>query len=621
MLALKYIVYAGLLLFPLQLLLFNSQTELVFTIFALGAVAVMYYFTQIRPLVGIVALAVAVYGVGISMNAKDWLVPAMPAMVIGWVGAIIVLLMHSVSLDAIKTYTKTLIATDRAYLGLIGAITLFGFCLRWYQFTETPVLTSDEASAAIFGLTYFDGTFNNPFISGWLELPSMTYLLQGVTVKVFGYNAFALRISSVIIGTAFIPLVMWASRPLVARPFTLIAGLVVATCGLMLNFSRIGIIIINDSFYAVLLLGIMLRSAKIVTTQTSVLLGVVTGVAQFGYASARGFAVLLIVWYGLGIIHAPKGWWNALTQLVICGCVALAVAAPLMSHYYMKPDNFRAPLQRASLILPDSADGSSVLSRQSLEFKKSPSEILMNNFKKSFMAFITGPVDGWYRSNSSILPVGYAVLFVIGLCTSLITWRSQSLQITLIIITLACVAASLSYPVAAGHRMLNAMGAVAIVIAVGAQALYQLIVARVAVLKWVIVGMLTLALGQSALYAPYLYFTQFVTIEDGIGDYSMQIASQFGKYAQTLPVGTKVDVYETGYFSRQTTPIIDFLTKKTDYLAITGDVQPRADVQIMVIPIELVPTISIPATFTQTTIKAINGTDLLVLGIAPSFLP
>ena len=621
MLARKNLVYLSLLIFPLQMFFLTVENSTNITLLALGASVMIFFFTQQRPVIYPAVLATFAYGVAISMNANTWRAVAMPAMVIGWVGTIVILLLYSVSFDDIKNYGKKLLSTDRTYLFLIAAVTLLGFLLRWFQFTETPVLSSDEASSAIFGLTYYDGTFNNPFISGWLEVPSMSFLIAGTSAYLFGNTVFALRFPSVVVGTAMIPLVIWASRPLLSRPFTLIAGLVIATCGLLLNFSRIGLVIINDSFYAILLLGIMLRSAKVVASRTSILLGIVTGIAQYGYASARGFGILLIIWYGIGLIHTPKSWRNALAQLVLCGSVALAVASPLMMHYYKQPDNFRAPLQRASLILPDSPDGSSVLSRQSIEFKMTPTQILATYFKTSFMAFVTGPVDGWYRSNSPILALGFAVLFVVGLCTCLASWRSQSLQILFVIVILACVTASLSYPIAAGHRMINAMGAIAVAIAVGAQALYQLIVPRIPAAKWVIVGVLALAVSYSVVYGPYLYFTQFVTIEDGLGDGSMQIASQFGKYAQTLPAGTKIDVYETDYFSRGSTPVIDFLTKKLDYLAVSGDIQPRPDAQIMVAPIDRVADAHIPDNYKKITIKSINGNDLLLVGIAPSFIP
>jgi hypothetical protein len=617
----KHLIYPILLLFPLHLVFLNVENSMTIIALALGASAVIYYFTTQRPMVFPVVIGAIAYGIAISMNATASIEPAMTSMVLGWLCLIIVLLGTVIRSEELKSSFTNIAAMDRNYLLIVGAITLFGFCLRWFQFTETPVLSSDEASISLFGLTYFDGTFNNPFISGWLEVPSMAFLIPGTAAHLFGNTVFALRITSVLVGTAMIPLVMWAARPLLTRHFTLIVGLVIATSGLMLNFSRIGIVIINDSFYAVLLLGIMLRSAKIVTTQTSILLGIVTGIAQFGYASARGFALLLIIWYGLGVIHNLKLWRHAIAQLILCGSVALAVSSPLMMHYYHNPDNFRAPLQRASLILPDSPDGSSVLSRQAIEVNMTPTQILIFNFKTSFLAFVTGPVDGWYRSNSPILPLGFALLFVIGLCTSLISWRSPQLQVLVVIVILACITASLSYPIAAGHRMLNAMGAIALIIAVGAQSLYQLIVLRIASMKWIAVGLLTIAVGHSVVTGPSLYYSTFVTVEDGVGDGSMQIASQFGKYAQHLPAGTKIDVYETSYFSRGSTPVIDFLTKKLDYVAISGDGQPRSNAQIIVAPMELVATAHIPDTYKKQTIKALDGTELLIVGVAPSFLP
>ena len=166
--------------------------------------------------------------------------------------------------------------------------------------------------------------------------------------------------------------------------------------------------------------------------------------------------------------------------------------------------------------------------------------------------------------------------------------------------------------------MINSMGAIAIAIAVGAQAIYRLIVLRAPQSKWVVVGILSLMIGSSAIYGPYLYFTQFVTVEDGVGDGSMQIASQFGKFAQFLPAGTKIDVYETGYFSRGTTPVVDFLTKKLDYLSVYGETQPRPDAQVVVAPMERAPEMQIPAGYQKQTIKALDGTDLLVVAIAPS---
>lgn len=610
-------IWFSLLLFPLQLIFVNVENSMTILLLAAASTGVMYYFTQQRRMVYPVVIAAFAYGFAISMNANTWRASAITGMEIGWIGTIIILLKNSVSLAEIKSYAKKLIATDRTYLLLIGAVTFFGFVLRWFQFTETPVLSSDEASSSLFGLTYFDGSFNNPFISGWLEVPSMSFLIAGTFAHLFGNTVFALRIPSVLVGTAMIPLVMWASRPLLSRPFTLVAGLLIATCGLLLNFSRIGLVIINDSFYGLLLLGIMLRSVKVITSRTSIWLGVVTGIAQFGYASARGFGLLLIIWYGLGLIHNPKSWRHAIAQLILCGSVALAVASPLMIHYYNSPDNFRAPLQRASIILPDSADGSSILSRQAIELNMSPAQIIMSNFKTSFLAFVTGPVDGWYRSNSPILPLGFACLFVIGLCVSLMSWRLPQLQIVVVIVILACITASLSYPIAAGHRMINAMGAIAIAMAVGAQTIYQFCVSRAPQSKLVVIGILSLMIGSSAFYGPYLYFTQFVKIEDGVGDGTMQIASQFGKYAQNLPAGTKIDVYETSYFSRGTTPVIDFLTKKLDYLSVSGEALPRPDVQVMVAPMERAPEMQVPDNFAKSTIKAIDGTDLLVVAISP----
>ena len=67
--------------------------------------------------------------------------------------------------------------------------------------------------------------------------------------------------------------------------------------------------------------------------------------------------------------------------------------------------------------------------------------------------------------------------------------------------------------------------------------------------------------------------------------------------------------------------MIDFLTKKLDYLSVYGDAKPRPDAQVMVAPMERVADAHIPDNYKKFTIKAMDGSDLLVVGIAPSFIP
>jgi hypothetical protein len=65
---------------------------------------------------------------------------------------------------------------------------------------------------------------------------------------------------------------------------------------------------------------------------------------------------------------------------------------------------------------------------------------------------------------------------------------------------------------------------------------------------------------------------------------------------------------------------VDFLTKKLDYLAISGDVQPRSDAQIIVVPMELVTTVHIPDTYKKHTIRA-DWDGFIGCGGCASFLP
>ncbi len=609
-----------LLVFPLQLLRLGDAFPMTTALIGIVSAVAMYYFSVHRPIPLLAAGAMIAYDYVIFSNAQTWLPPYAIEMFIGWVAAILLIVTSHTTKKDITAMVDISTPDNVRYYLLIGAITVFGAVLRIYNFKEIPVLNGDEAFITLFGMTYFDGTFANPFISGWLELPSMLLFIPGLAVQFFGQTVLSLRLANLILGVLAIPLCIWAVRPMLNRPYALVAGFALATLGLHINFSRNNYIIIYDMMCALAILGLMLRSEKGFLLRDIVLIGVIIGIGQFGYASARSLALLMIIWTGLQIIRLPAQWKTSLYHLVLCGTVTIAVAGPLLLHYYKQPDNFRAPLQRASLILPDSPDGSSVLSRQMKEFNKSGTEIIAENLRKSFTAIITGPVDGWYRSNSAILPPLYALFFVIGLLVSLWNWRSTRSNILLVNIFFVCMTASLSYPVAAGHRMVSMLGSVTLLIGLGAQTIAMLILrftsAKIAhtITTYVLAAMVALGAYQSV----YHYFYVFMTVENGTGDPAMQSIAAFVHYAQKLPPGTPVDVYETDYLNQTASGIMPFLTKHIDYRAIPAGERPRANAQVVVIPFEHSGDGIMPDGFRVFDVKTNFEEPMLQIAIAPS---
>jgi hypothetical protein len=254
------------------------------------------------------------------------------------------------------------------------------------------------------------------------------------------------------------------------------------------------------------------------------------------------------------------------------------------------------------------------------EFNKSAAEIILANLQRSFMAIITGPVDGWYRSNFAILPQMYTFLFMIGILTSLWNWRSTRHNILLINIFMVCMTASLSYPVAAGHRMVSMLGSVCLLIGLGAQTLdllrqrffTQQLAQRVSM------GALVVVIAIGAVQSMNHYFATFITIENGAGDPAMQSCSQFARYAQKLPAGTKIDVYETDYLNRSVSGVVPFLTSHIDYVAVPDGQGPRGDAHVIVIPSDRKAQAIVPDGYRIVEVRTNFDDPLLEFALAPS---
>jgi hypothetical protein len=607
-----------LLLFPFQLFRLGNEVFPTWIAFFGIITGLGIYYSTYRGVPLAAAIAMLGYDYVIFSNAQSWNPPYAVEMVIGWLTSILLLILCCTKkndVSALFVFSKD---KNTHYYWAVIAITLIGLGLRLYRFTEIPVLNGDEASITVFGMTYFDGTFANPFISGWLELPSVMSFFPGLMVHIFGTNIWAMRFPALFFGALSVPLAIWTVRPILERPYALIAGFAFATLGILINFSRLYYVLIFDLFCIMLVLGFMFRSEKGFSDYVIVIMGVISGIK--GAFTISYFMILMLVWTAIQFIRMPDQRKKNVFHVVLYFAVTVAVAGPLILHYFQYPNNFRAPLQRASLILPDNQDGSSVLTRQMVTEKVSAQKIITNNMLKSFSAIITGPVDGWYRSNGAILPPMFAFLFLIGFAFILTRWRSPSSYVVVVNIFFACLSASLSYPVAAGHRMISLMGSVVLLIGLGAQSidhsLQHYIKQKIAKysIRAIIVAVMCIGAFQSIDY----YFNTFVVNEDGAGDIRMQTYAQIGHFAEKLPSGTKIDVYENDFLNRNVSGVLPFLTQHLNYLAITEGVKPRTDAQVLVIPTTRLVEVKIPTGFRIIKAKTSTGESLIAFAVAPT---
>jgi hypothetical protein len=295
-------------------------------------------------------------------------------------------------------------------LGLALATLTVG--LRVWQIGGLPpTLSGDEGSQGLEAVAVLGGQIRNPFTTGWLGVPTMSFYFNAPTIALLGPTADALRLPWALVGAATVLVCYLLVARLYGRGLALISAALLAAYHYHIHYSRLGSNQIADGLFAALTLLCLYRGYDRRSQFDWALCGVVIGVSQFFYAGARFTAVLAgAVLLLLALRDGRRFWreqgWGVATLV----SVALLAAAPMIQYALRFPDDYNARVNAVGIVQ------SGWLEREQVIREQGALPILFDQFQRAALAYNAYPDrTSWYGAPLPLFDLAHGTLFLLGL--------------------------------------------------------------------------------------------------------------------------------------------------------------------------------------------------------------
>jgi 4-amino-4-deoxy-L-arabinose transferase-like glycosyltransferase len=281
----------------------------------------------------------------------------------------------------------------------------------WSVGTLPFTLGGDEASQGLEALRVVNGNLRNPFTTGWLGVPTMSFFYNSLSIRFLGSTIFALRLPWVIVGTITVLTTFLLVRQLLGTRLALVTAIIIATYHYHIHYSRLGSNQVADPLFLSLALYFLYRALDRRNLFDWALMGSVSGLAFYVYAGARLTPVVIIVVLAYLFVLNPRRFWQENHQGIFVGVVAfLIVAAPMLQYAARFPDDFNARINQIGIIQ------SGWLARE-VEILEVPTwRILLDQFRRAALAFnYYSDRTTWYGLRGPLLDPLFGGLFLLGL--------------------------------------------------------------------------------------------------------------------------------------------------------------------------------------------------------------
>jgi len=430
---------------------------------------------------------------------------------------------------------------------LVTGIVLVGLAVRVVALDTIPTtLGGDEGSQGMEALRFLDGRLQNMFVTGWLGVPTMSFLLQAMTLRLFGADMAGLRVLWALVGTATLPALYALTRQLFDRRTALIATAFLAAYHYHIHYSRLGSNQIADGLFLTAALATLVWGLR-GSTVAFALSGLIAGLGMYFYAGARLVPIVLVAVLLLMVATARRGWrvppspgsrprpdwvtgWEHLALLALGFAVA---AAPMLLFAQQHPGDFNARINQVGIIQ------SGWLAREPGLTGKSLETILAEQFLESTLAFNHyWDRTVWYGLQQPLLSLAPGALAVLGFMYALVHWRERRYAIPVLWVGSVIVfGAFLTENPPSSQRLTGAAPALAILVAVGlvrmadlARAWWNLALRRSGIWH----AALALVVCLLAVMSLHLYFVEY-TPTHVYGNVNAQAATALGHYLRNHP--------------------------------------------------------------------------------------
>lgn len=307
------------------------------------------------------------------------------------------------------------------------ALVMVAFLVRFINVGAIPNnVSGDEGEMGMVAREVLSGALNDPFMTHWLSHPTLWFFLQGVSLHFFGNDIGGLRMLSVIIGTATVPMLYLFVRPLYGRPTAFMAAALLAFFHLHVHYSRYALNNIADPLFGLICFAALFSGFRKRSPPGFALAGVALGVALHFYMGTRLFLVLV----ALLLLHQllfNRRYLLRLRWHVVLLVVGFFVGFGPLLHYYMEhPDKFSERVRLVGYL-----EGSWF--REKRVNGQSEVEILAYQFENAYGAFTFVPERSpQYHPDIPLLNPVSSLLFLLGLALLLARWKQLDAWLLLV---------------------------------------------------------------------------------------------------------------------------------------------------------------------------------------------
>jgi hypothetical protein len=302
--------------------------------------------------------------------------------------------------------------TERRLVFAVAAVLIVALGLRAWQLETIPqTLGGDEAEQGLEAIDVMRGAINNPFSTGWLGVPTMSFYVYVPTIALLGNTVTALRLPWALIGTATVLTTFLLVRRLKGTLLALMTAVLLAGYHFHIHYSRLGSNQIADPLFVSLALLLFYRGYDTGNRMTWALSGIVIGASQYFYAGARLTAVLIIALLVYFTIVDRKRFWREHYQgaLIMIGAALLA-GAPMIQFAFRFPNDYNARLNQVGIFQ------NGWFERAPEYYDKAPVMILIEQFLRAALAFNAyADQTVWYGSPRPLFDFADGALFLLGL--------------------------------------------------------------------------------------------------------------------------------------------------------------------------------------------------------------
>ncbi len=319
--------------------------------------------------------------------------------------------------------TRVLWREQRLVIVLLTAVILGALLLRVVNLGTVPqTLAGDEGSQGLEAVRVLRREIRNPFSTGWLGVPTMSFFFNSITISLFGASNAALRLPWALAGTVTVLAAFFLTRRLTNLPLALMTAVLVAAYHYHIHYSRLGSNQVADPFFVVLALLFLYRALDHNRPGDWALTGIICALGLYFYAGARLTPVVVgaVLLYYL-LRERQQFMEQRLSGVFILTSAFLVVAAPMLQYAMRFPGVFNARLNQVGIFQ------SGWLEREVVVRNEGVLAILADQFRRAALAYNYYPDRTvWYGLRTPLLDPFFGALFLLGLLyATLRMWGNQ----------------------------------------------------------------------------------------------------------------------------------------------------------------------------------------------------